>query len=108
MRWTKNFSIDSIVKAITLAAHALSDALVFEHSPVLLVLVVLTLIGMKNELCVIRDLHKRLVEYLRHHGECGMPYNGIADDILAVQIKDRREIELLSEQLKLVTSVTHF
>ena len=91
----------SIVQTVSLAAHALSDTLLAEHPLVLLVLILPTLIRVENQTCSGRDLCKRLVQHGGYHAECRTIRYGVTDQIAAAQIKDGREIELLSKQTEL-------
>ena len=59
----------SIVKTISFAAHALSDALPAKHLLILLVLVLPALVGMENEIRGIRNLFKRLVQHGCYHAQ---------------------------------------
>ena len=91
----------SIVQTVSLAAHALSDPLLAKHPLVLLVLILPTLIRVENQACSGRDLCKRLVQHGGYHAEYRMIRYGVTDQIAAAQIKDGREIELLSKQTEL-------
>ena len=59
----------SIIQTVSLAAHALPDALLPKHALVLLVLILPALVRMENEVCTIRNLCKRLVQHGRHHAQ---------------------------------------
>ena len=50
LEMAKEILHDCVIQTVGLSAHALANTFLFEHSLVLLVLVVPTLIGMKNEL----------------------------------------------------------
>ena len=52
-----------IVQTVTLAAHALANTFLPEHLLVLFVLVLPAQIGMKNQVCSVRNLYKRLVQH---------------------------------------------
>ena len=56
---------------------------------------------MENEVCSVRNFCKCLVQHGRHHAEHRTIRYGIADQIVAVQIENRGQIELFSEQAKL-------
>ena len=80
---------------------ALLDTFLLEHSPVLLVLVLPALVRMKDQVCSVRNLRERLVQHGGYHAEHRTIRYGIADQIAAVQIENRGQIELFSEQAKL-------
>ena len=90
-----------IVQTVSLAAHTLANTFLPEHLLVLFVLVLPALIGMENEVCSIRNFCKCLVQHGRHHAEHRTIRYGVTDQIAAAQIKDGREIELLSKQTEL-------
>ena len=56
---------------------------------------------MENEVCSVWNFCKCLVQHGCHHAEHRAIRYGIADQIAAAQIKDGREIELLSKQTEL-------
>ena len=91
----------SIVQTVSLAAHALANTFLPEHLLVLFVLVLPALVRMENQVCFGRDLCKRLVQHGGYHAEYRMIRYGVTDQIAASQIKDGREIELLSKQTEL-------
>ena len=91
----------SIVQTVSLAAHALADALLAEHPLIPPVLILPALIRMENQVCSGRDLCKRLVQHGGYHAEYRTIRYGVTDQIAAAQIKDGREIELLSKQTEL-------
>ena len=98
---SKEIFYHSIVQTVSLAAHALANTFLPEHLLVLFVLVLPTLVRMENQVCSGRNFCKRLVQHGGYHAEYRTVRDGIADQIAAAQIKDGREIELLSEQAKL-------
>ena len=59
----KEIFYHSIVQTVPLATHALPDAFLAEHPLILLMLVLPALIGMKNQVCSVRNLCKRLVQH---------------------------------------------
>lgn len=69
----------SIVKTISFAAHALPDAFFMKHSLILFVLVLPALIRVKNKVCSIRNLFKRLVQHGCYHAQHRTIREGIAD-----------------------------
>ena len=91
----------SIVQTVTLTAHALANTFLPEHLLVLFVLLLPVLVRMENQVCSDRDLCKRLVQHGGYHAEYRTIRNSIADQIAAVQIENRGQIELFSEQAKL-------
>ena len=91
----------SIVQTVPFPAHALSDALLAEHPLILLVLVLPALVRMENQVCSGRDLCKRLVQHGGYHAEYRTIRYGVTDQIAAVQIENRGQIELLSKQTEL-------
>ena len=72
-----------------------------EHPLILPVLILPALIGVKNQVCSVWDLCKRLIQYGGHHAEYRTIRYGIADQITAVQIENRGQVELFSEQTEL-------
>ena len=56
---------------------------------------------MENEVCSVWNFCKCLVQHGCHHAEHRAIRYGIADQIVAVQIENRGQIELFSEQAKL-------
>lgn len=91
----------SVVQAVALAAHALPDALLSEYSLVLLVQVLLALIRMKDQICVIGNFLKSLVQHGCRHAQRWPIRNRITDQVAAAQIEDRRKVQLLPEQAEL-------
>ena len=61
-------------------------------------LVLPALIGMKNQVCSVRNLCKRLVQHGGYHAQHRPVGDRVADQITAVQVEDWREIQFLSEQ----------
>ena len=61
-------------------------------------LVLPALVRMKDQPDSIRYLLKSLIQHSRNHTQNRMLRDGIVDQIAAAQIKDGREIELLSKQ----------
>ena len=92
---------DSIVQTVSFPAHALPNVFLPEHPLVLFVLILPALIGMENQIGSIRNLLKSLIQHSRNHTQNRTVRDGIADQIAAAQIKDGREIELLSKQTEL-------
>ena len=88
----------SVVHTVSLAAHALPDALFSEHPLVLFVLVLPALVGMKDQSGSIRYLLKSLVQHGGYHAQHRSVRDRVADQITAVQVEDWREIQFLSEQ----------
>ena len=70
----------SIVQTVALAAHALSDSLVTEHPLVLLVLVLPALVGVQDQIRVIRNLLKCHIQHGCHHAQHRPLRNRVADD----------------------------
>ena len=68
---------------------------------VLFVLVLPALVRMENQVCFGLDLCKRLVQHGGYHAEYRMIRYGVTDQIAAVQIENRGQIELLSKQTEL-------
>ena len=64
-------------------------------------LVLPSLVGMKDQPGAIRDLLKSLVQHGGYHAEYRTIRYGITDQIAAVQIENRGQIELFSEQAEL-------
>ena len=89
----KEIFYHSIVRTVSLAAHALPDALLPKHA-----LVLPALVGMENEVCTIRNLCKRLVQHGGYNAQYRTIRYGITDQIAAVQIENRGQIELSSER----------
>ena len=58
---------NSIVRTVTFPAHTLSDSLFSEHPLILLVLVLPSLVRMKNQIGSVRYLLKSLVQHGSHH-----------------------------------------
>ena len=90
-----------VVQTVPLAAHALPDALLAEHPLILPVLILPALIRVKNEVCTIWNLCKRLVQHGGYHAEYRTIRYGLTDQIAAVQIENWGQIELLSKQTEL-------
>ena len=88
----------SIVQTVSLAAHALLNTLLLEHSLLLFVLVLPALVGMRDQSGSIRYLLKSLVQHGGHHAQHRSVRDRVADQITAVQVEDWREIQFLSEQ----------
>lgn len=88
----------SIVQAVALSAHALPDALLTEHSLILLVLVLPPLNRVQDQIRIIRNFLKRLVQHGCHHAQHRPLRDRVADQIAAMQIKNGRKIQLFSEQ----------
>ena len=59
----------SIVQTVALSAHDLPDVPLTEHSLILLVLVLPALIRVQDQICIIRNFLKRLVQHGRHHAQ---------------------------------------
>ena len=97
----KEIFYHSIVQTVPFPAHALPDAFLSEHPLILFMLVLPALIRMENEVCSVRNFCKRLVQHGGYHAEYRTIRYGVTDQIAAVQIKDGREIELLSKQTEL-------
>ena len=91
----------SIVQAVSFSTHALPDTFLTKHPLILLVLILPALVRMENRVCSGRDLCKRLVQHGGYHAEYRTIRYGVTDQIAAAQIKDGREIELLSKQTEL-------
>ncbi len=89
------------VQTVTLTAHALANTFLPEHLLVLFMLVLPALVRMENQVCSGRDLCKRLIQHGGYHAEYRTIRYGITDQIAAVQIENRGQIELFSEQAKL-------
>ena len=56
---------------------------------------------MENQVCFGRNLCKRLVQHGGYHAEYRTIRDGVTDQIVAVQIENRGQIELFSEQTEL-------
>ena len=65
------------------------------------VLVLPALVRMENQVCSGRNLRKRFVQHTGYHAEYRTLGDGIADQIAAVQIENRGQIELFSKQAEL-------
>ena len=91
----------SVVQTVAFTAHALPDTFPLEHPLILFVLVLPTLVRMKNQIGSIRYLLKSLVQHGRYHAQYWSVRDRIADQIAAMQIKNGREIEFLSKQTEL-------
>ena len=65
----KEIFYHGIVQTVSLAAHALPDALLPQHPLILLMLILPALVRMENEVRAIRDLFKCLVQHGRHHAQ---------------------------------------
>ena len=87
-----------IVQAVAFPAHALPDALVFQHLLVMLVLVLPALIGMKNQSRTVWDRVKSFLQHGSDHTEHRMLRDRAAYKILAAQIENWRQVQLLAEQ----------
>ena len=87
-----------IVQAVAFPAHALPDALVFQHLLVMLVLVLPALIGMKNQSRTVWDCVKSFLQHGSDHTEHRMLRDRAAYKILAAQIENWRQVQLLAEQ----------
>ena len=97
----KEILYHSVVQTVAFPAHALLNTFLLEHSLILLVLVLPALVRMKDQPSSIRYLLKSLIQHSRNHTQNRTVGDGIADQIAAAQIKDGREIELLSKQTEL-------
>jgi len=64
-------------------------------------LVLPALVRMENQVCSGRDLCKRLIQHGGYHAEYRTIRYGITDQIAAVQIENRGQIELFSKQAEL-------
>ena len=91
----------SIVQTVPLAAHALLNTFLPERPLILPVLILPALVRVKNQICSVRYLCKHLVQHGGYHTDHRTIRYGIADRIAAVQIENRGQIELFSEQAKL-------
>ena len=91
----------SIVQTVTLAAHALANTFLPEHLLVLFVLVLPALVRMENQVCSGRDICKRLIQHGGYHAEYRTIRYGITDQIAAVHIENRGQLELFSKQAEL-------
>ena len=87
-----------IVETITFAAHALPDALTFEHTLVLLVLVVPALVRMEDQLRSVWYGFKSLAQHRSYHTQDGPLRDRIAYQIAVMQIQDGREIQFPAKQ----------
>ena len=72
--------------------------LVFQHLLVMLVLVLPALIGMKNQSRTVWDCVKSFLQHGSDHTEHRMLRDRAAYQILAAQIENRRQVQLLAEQ----------
>ena len=89
------------VQTVTLTAHALANTFLPEHPLIPPVLILPALVRVKNQICSVRYLCKRLVQHGGHHAEHRAIRYGIADQSAAVQIENRGQVELLSKQAEL-------
>lgn len=101
LQQTEEILNHSIIKAIALAAHALANALRFQHLLVLLVLVLPALVGMEDEIGTARYGFKGVFQHLRHHGQHGTVIDCVADNVAAIQIENGRKIDFLPKQAEL-------
>ena len=88
LKQSKEILDHSIDQTVAFPAHALPDALFTEHLPVLLVLVLSTLVGMKDQPGVIRDLLECFFQHSRYH-----TWYWAARDRITNQIKNLREVD---------------
>ena len=93
--------IMNIVQTVSFPAHDLPDTLLPEPPLVLLVLVLPALIRLKNQVCSVRDLCKRLVRHGCHHTQRRTIRDSIADQIAAVLIENRGQIQFLPKPAEL-------
>ena len=95
---TKETLNHGIAQTVAFLAHTLPNAF---HHFILLMPVLTALVIMKDQIDSIRYFLKSLVQYGRHYAHRRPVRNGIAYQIAAMQIKNRREVRFLSKQAEL-------
>lgn len=90
-----------IVQTVSLPRHALADPFLQEQIMICRHAILPPLIYMKDESCSIWNLLKGLLEHCGNLGEPRMILQDLADDLPVVQVQNWRQIEFLSEEMKL-------
>ena len=101
LEMTKEALQRSMVVAVSFAAHALGNAVVCQHLPVLLVLVVPALVGVQDQLVLLRQDFQCLFQHRCHHQQIWTFGQSVRHNIAAVQVHDRRQVQLLAKQPEL-------
>ena len=90
-----------IVIAVAFAAHALSNPILLQYLPILLVLVVPALVGVQDQLVLLRQHFQCLFQHRCHHQQIRTFGLSLGHNIAAAQIHDRGQVQLLTKQPEL-------
>ena len=90
-----------IVIAVAFAAHALSNPILLQYLPILLVLVVPALVGVQDQLVLLRQDFQCLFQHRCHHQQIRTFGQSIGHNVTAAQIHDRGQVQLLTKQPEL-------
>ena len=77
-----------IVITVSFAAHTLLDTFVCQHLHILIVPVMPTLVGMKQQVCIVWNFCKGLFQHSRYHQQIGTVRYCVCHNVTAIQVKN--------------------
>ena len=80
---------NGIIQTVTLTTHTLPDSFFNQYALIRFLLILPTLIGMKNQVCPIGKIPQRLLQHIHYQRKSWVVTYRVANDIPTAEIDDR-------------------